>query len=107
MRLGNIGPAFVFGFRVPPDGPRLAFNDYADRGFSVGESSLWLRGLRPGATPRKISRLMGRPIWSSDGKHLLVVTVMTGLCTVPNVEDRRMRIVPHPPATLLGHPEWP
>jgi Tol biopolymer transport system component len=70
-------------FRVSPDGTRLAFNEYADRGFLVGESSLWIRDIRPGATPRKVGDLAGRPIWSPDGKQLIVAVVMSGLRTVP------------------------
>jgi dipeptidyl aminopeptidase/acylaminoacyl peptidase len=70
-------------FRVSPDGTRLAFNEYMERGFYMGESSIWLRDLRPDATPRKLCNLGGRPIWSPDGKHLIVVLIMTGLCTVP------------------------
>jgi hypothetical protein len=70
MRLRNIGPAFVFGFRVSPDGKQLA-------------TVLWTWTPENGALTPKDPRL----------------------CLF-TVEDRRMRIVPHPPATLLGHLEW-
>ena len=56
--------------------------------------------------------------WSPDGKQLVTVlqtwthlengteTPRNPRLCILNVEDRRMRIVPHRPAALLGHPEW-
>ncbi len=63
-------------FRVAPDATRLAFNEYRPDGFQVCASSVWLRDLRADAEPRKISDIGGRPIWSADGKQLLVVEVI-------------------------------
>jgi Tol biopolymer transport system component len=64
--------------RVSPDGTEVAFNEYTkskDRP-TTDPSSVWLRELRPGAQPRKISGIGGLPIWSPDGKGLLLVGVV-------------------------------
>jgi dipeptidyl aminopeptidase/acylaminoacyl peptidase len=60
--------------RVSPDGTRVAFNEFAqpDPRSPAYPASVWLRDLRPGASPRKISDIHGRPIWSPDGKQLLL-----------------------------------
>src|SRR5262249_23176977 len=64
--------------RVSPDGTRIAFNEYQNHRAYVSPSSVWLRDLRPGMAPRKISDIRGRPIWTPDGKQLLVVEVIGG-----------------------------
>jgi Tol biopolymer transport system component len=72
------GPIPMANIRVSPDATRLAFNEYRDHRTFISESSVWLRDLRPDVEPRKISDIGGRPIWSPDGKHLLVVEVTGG-----------------------------
>jgi dipeptidyl aminopeptidase/acylaminoacyl peptidase len=75
-------------FRVSPDATRLAFNEYQDHGSYVSQSSVWLRDLRPGAAARKISDIGGRPIWSPDGKQLLVIEVIGGGPDKPSQPSR-------------------
>jgi Tol biopolymer transport system component len=61
--------------RVSPDGTVAAFNEYhqvKDRSH-VEPVSVWLQELRPGAKPRKLSNIGGMPIWSPDGKQLLLI----------------------------------
>ena len=70
---GN-GIVSMSDLRVSPDGTRVAFNEFAqpDPRSPAYPASVWLRDLRPGASPRKISDIHGRPIWSPDGKQLLL-----------------------------------
>jgi Tol biopolymer transport system component len=75
-------------FRVSPDATRLAFNHYQRYGSFVGENSVWLQDLRQGAAPRNISKIGGRPIWSPDGKQLLVVEVIGGGSDKPSQPSR-------------------
>jgi hypothetical protein len=65
-------------FRLAPDARRLAYNEFRDNRSGFSLSSVWLRDIRRGAVPRKISNIDGRPIWSPDGKQLLVVEVIGG-----------------------------
>jgi hypothetical protein len=74
----NNGVPVMARFRVSPDAARLAFTEYQDHRTYISQSSVWLRDLRPGAAPRKVSDIGGRPIWSPDGKQLLVVEVIGG-----------------------------
>jgi dipeptidyl aminopeptidase/acylaminoacyl peptidase len=67
------GIAEMSDLRVSPDGSCIAFNRYEDRHTYARANSVWIQDIRPGATARKISDIGGRPIWSPDGKHVLVV----------------------------------
>jgi Tol biopolymer transport system component len=76
---GN-GVVSMHYLRVSPDGTEVAFNEYQqakDRSH-VFPASVWLRGLRPVDGPRKISDIGGRPIWSPDGKRLLLAGPIGG-----------------------------
>ena len=63
-------------FRVSPDGTRSPSTNTGPRLLGRRELGLAPRS-PPGRGTRKISDIGGRPIWSPDGKHLLVVKVMT------------------------------
>jgi hypothetical protein len=82
------GIAEMADIRVSPDARRLAFNEYQDLRTYARHSSVWLRDLRPDATPRKISEIGGRPIWSPDGKQLLVIEVIGGGPDKPHEPSR-------------------
>jgi Tol biopolymer transport system component len=72
------GIVALYYVRVSPDGTEVAFNEYTkakDRP-TTNPSSVWLRELRPDAQPRRISGIGGLPIWSPDGKGLLLVGVV-------------------------------
>jgi Tol biopolymer transport system component len=74
--------------RVSPDAKRLAFNGHQDHHSYVSFSSVWLLELSRDAAPRKISDIGGRPIWSPDGKKLLVVEVTGGGPDKPSEPSR-------------------
>ena len=69
-------------YRVSPDGTKIAFSKYEIVKNEVDGRpapsqyarcvSVWVRDLRNGGEPRKISDIGGFPIWSSDGKRLLL-----------------------------------
>jgi Tol biopolymer transport system component len=67
------GPIALANFRLSPDGQRIAYGEMKSEGGFAVYTSIWLRDLRPDAEPRKISDIAGWPIWSPDGKQLLVL----------------------------------
>jgi dipeptidyl aminopeptidase/acylaminoacyl peptidase len=66
-----------------------------------------------------LDRLDTAVAWSPDGKRLATVlqtwtrtegggeTPMNPRLCLIDVEEGRLRIVPHRPAAILGSPEWP
>ncbi|HWE40175.1 MAG TPA: hypothetical protein VG406_26725 [Isosphaeraceae bacterium] len=60
-------------FRVAPDGKTIAFSKFssAEGGFARFDT-LWLRPLDGDGEPRKVADVGGIPVWSGDGKELIV-----------------------------------
>lgn len=70
------GPIALADFRLSPDGKRIAYGEMKTIGHYADWTSVWLRELHPDAKARQISAIPGRPIWSGDGKQLLVVRAL-------------------------------
>jgi len=66
--------------RVAPDGLTAAYNEYetAKGKPYASAASLRLQGLRPGEGSRQVGRIAGRPVWSPDGRELLLVEAVGG-----------------------------
>ncbi len=60
-------------FRASSDGRRIVYNEYKESRTSPAVTTVWLRDLRAGAEPRKISNIDGWPIWGPEGQGLIVV----------------------------------
>lgn len=68
------GPIALGDLQLSPDGRRIAYGELESvNGSGAVFTSVWIWDLQPGSHPRKISDIGGRPIWSPDGKQLLVL----------------------------------
>ncbi len=116
------GPGVGVYPRFSPDSKRIAYVTLPKATNTMRGKSVWIVDVE-GKERRSIymepqdAHIEDIVTWSPDGKQLATIhwtwTPENGALTPKNprlclfnVEDRRMRIVPHPPATLLGHPEW-
>lgn len=66
------GPIALADLQLSPDGRRIAYGEMKSVNHTAVFTSIWIWDLQPGSQPRKISDIGGRPIWSPDGKQLLV-----------------------------------